>query len=152
FQSVYAYRPRGINIGAMTALGILLLLVLVSYFLGAVPFGYLVARARGIDILRQGSGNIGATNVGRILGKRLGVLVFLLDFTKGVLPSAVGTWLDHAAGLDLPASTLGVSAGLAAVLGHMFPIYLRFKGGKGVATGAGVVIVLVPIPFLFALL
>jgi glycerol-3-phosphate acyltransferase PlsY len=134
----------------MTTLVITLFLFLFSYLLGAVPFGYLIAKSRGIDILKHGSGNIGATNVGRILGGRLGILVFLLDFGKGALPAAVGIWLDRQAVLELPASTLGVGAGLAAILGHLFPVYLGFKGGKGVATGAGVVVVLLPIPFLLA--
>ncbi len=130
----------------MTDAGLVLSTILVSYLVGAVPFGYLVARARGVDILREGSGNIGATNVGRVLGRRFGILVFLLDFAKGALPVAVALSLGY--GSDL----LPVSAGLAAFLGHMFPVYLRFRGGKGVATGAGVVAVLTPLPALGALL
>jgi acyl-phosphate glycerol 3-phosphate acyltransferase len=110
--------------------------VLLSYLLGAVPFGYLIARSRGVDIFRAGSGNIGATNVGRVLGRRLGILVFVLDFLKGAVPTAV---MAYAFGVSE-----GVFAGLAAVLGHMFPVYLRFRGGKGVATGFGVVAVLLP--------
>src|SRR5207245_2710432 len=86
------------------------------------------------------------------LGRKLGILVFLLDFLKGALAAAVGTWLDKSGGLDLPASMLGVGAGLAAIVGHMFPVYLGFKGGKGVATGAGIVTVLLPIPLVLALL
>jgi acyl phosphate:glycerol-3-phosphate acyltransferase len=127
----------------------LLILVAAAYFVGAIPIGYLVARLRGVDIIRQGSGNIGATNVGRILGWRFGLLVFLLDFAKGAVPTAFalrqadGTWPA-----DLPA----VAAGLAAFLGHLYPIYLGFRGGKGVATGAGVVAVLVPLPALAALI
>src|SRR3954452_6664306 len=112
-----------------------------AYFVGAIPFGYLVARARGVDILHEGSGNIGATNVSRVLGKRFGILVFALDFAKGALPTLAA---QRSAGLlddPLWASGLPVAAGLAAFLGHCFPIYLRFHGGKGVATGAGVVFV-----------
>ncbi|MFL5245636.1 MAG: glycerol-3-phosphate 1-O-acyltransferase PlsY [Gemmataceae bacterium] len=135
----------------MTTLAIPLFLFLFSYLLGAIPFGYLIAKSRGVDILSHGSGNIGATNVGRILGRRLGILVFLLDFAKGAVPAAVGSWLDCHAGLDLLPSALGVGSGLAAILGHLFPIYLRFKGGKGVATGAGVVVVLLPLPFFLAI-
>jgi acyl-phosphate glycerol 3-phosphate acyltransferase len=135
----------------MISLLVLSLTVLISYLVGAVPFGYLIAKANGVDILRQGSGNIGATNVSRVLGRRLGILVFLLDFLKGAVPAAVGIWLDEHAGLELPPSTVGVGAGLAAILGHMFPIYLRFRGGKGVATGAGIVAILLPIPLLAAL-
>lgn len=122
-----------------------------AYLVGAIPFGYLIARGRGVDILHQGSGNIGATNVGRVLGRRFGILVFLLDFAKGAMPTALALalpgWLD----LPIPPEHLGVAAGLAAFLGHLFPVYLRFHGGKGVATGAGVVAVLLPGPALAAL-
>jgi glycerol-3-phosphate acyltransferase PlsY len=128
---------------------ILFLLFLASYLLGAVPFGWLVARARGVDILQHGSGNIGATNVGRVLGKKYGVLVFLLDFAKGALPVATASLLPVA---DVPREALTVAAGVAAFLGHLFPVYLKFRGGKGVATGAGVVAVLLPLPALAALL
>jgi acyl-phosphate glycerol 3-phosphate acyltransferase len=124
-------------------------LFLASHLMGAIPFGYLVARARGVDILRQGSGNIGATNVGRVLGRRWGIVVFLLDFTKGAVPVLVATGLENAVD-GLPLRALPVGAGVAAFLGHLFPIYLRFRGGKGVATAAGVVAVLMPLPFLAA--
>jgi acyl-phosphate glycerol 3-phosphate acyltransferase len=122
------------------------LTLLLSYLLGAVPFGYLVARARGIDIFEEGSGNIGATNVGRVLGRKFGVLVFFLDFAKGAVPVAVASWLADRLDLSLPPHTLPVLAGLAAFLGHLFPLYLNFRGGKGVATGAGVVAFLLPLP------
>lgn len=112
--------------------------VVLSYLLGSVPFGVLVARARGVDIFKEGSGNIGATNVGRVLGRKSGVLVFVLDFLKGVVPTAV---MSSAFGV-----MAGVAAGLAAFLGHLFPAYLRFRGGKGVATGFGVTLVLLPGP------
>jgi acyl phosphate:glycerol-3-phosphate acyltransferase len=116
-----------------------------GYLIGAIPFGYLIAKSRGVDILRAGSGNIGATNVGRVLGRKLGLLVFALDFAKGAVPAAVARALAAA-------DEAGVAAGLAAFLGHMFPVYLCFRGGKGVATGAGVVAVLVPGPAAGALL
>jgi acyl-phosphate glycerol 3-phosphate acyltransferase len=135
----------------MTPLVLLVLVPLAAYFVGAVPFGYLVARWRGIDILHQGSGNIGATNVGRLLGRRFGVLVFLLDFAKGALPVLSASALTSRLGSDL-AALPAVLAALAAFLGHLFPVYLRFRGGKGVATGAGIVTVLVPVPALAALL
>jgi acyl-phosphate glycerol 3-phosphate acyltransferase len=128
---------------------------LLAYLVGGIPFGYLVGRARGIDIIHQGSGNIGATNVGRLLGRRFGVLVFLLDFAKGALPTAAAVRLAGLADPTWGAATpeiLGMTAGLAAFLGHVFPVYLRFHGGKGVATGAGVVAVLLPGPALGALL
>src|SRR4051794_6467698 len=127
------------------------LTALVAYLVGAIPFGYLVARRRGVDLFAQGSGNIGATNVGRVLGRRFGILVFVLDFLKGALPTVAATLLDRTAQPDLPTDTLPVTAGLAAFLGHLFPIYLRFRGGKGVATGAGVVAVLLPLPTVAAL-
>ena len=117
-----------------------------AYLIGAIPFGYLIARAKGVDITRQGSGNIGATNVGRILGKKLGITVFVLDFAKGALPTLAAVWWA-----GTPEKLLPVLVGLATVLGHMFPVYLRFKGGKGVATGAGVVFVLLRIPALAGL-
>ena len=115
---------------------------LLSYLAGATPFGLLVARgAAGIDIRQHGSGNIGATNVGRTLGAKWGVAVLLLDALKGALPvlliprlfaSSESTWFD----------LLQVIAGVATVVGHMFPVWLKFRGGKGVATALGVVFVL----------
>jgi acyl-phosphate glycerol 3-phosphate acyltransferase len=134
----------------MEPLALTLLTALGAYLVGGVPFGYLVARWRGVDIFRAGSGNIGATNVGRVLGRRFGILVFALDFAKGAVPTAAALWLkqlaDPAARTELPLSGLEVFAGLAAFLGHVFPVYLRFRGGKGIATGAGVVAVLLPLP------
>lgn len=126
--------------------------LLAAYLFGAIPFGFLVARARGVDILRLGSGNIGATNVGRVLGRRFGILVFLLDFLKGAIPAGGAKWIANLDDSGLPLEGLPVAAGLASLLGHLFPIYLRFRGGKGVATGAGVVSVLLPLPALGALL
>jgi acyl-phosphate glycerol 3-phosphate acyltransferase len=132
------------------------LTILVAYFIGAIPFGYLVARWRGVDIFKEGSGNIGATNVGRVLGRRFGLLVFALDFAKGALPALVAMLISVQSEPDgsvaLGRVGLGVAAGLASFLGHLYPIYLRFRGGKGVATGAGVVAVLLPGPALAALL
>jgi acyl-phosphate glycerol 3-phosphate acyltransferase len=125
---------------------------LAAYLIGAIPFGYLIARARGVDIFQAGSGNIGATNVGRVLGRRFGILVFLLDFAKGAGPVAAAQQLSTHWQTGLPAAALPVTAGLAAFLGHLFPVYLGFRGGKGVATSAGVVAVLMPVPTLAALL
>jgi glycerol-3-phosphate acyltransferase PlsY len=123
---------------------LLVLVAVLSYLLGAVPFGYLIGRLRGVDVLSQGSGNIGATNVGRLLGKRWGVAVFLLDFAKGAIPVLVARLLPEPGDVELLPHTLPVVAGVAAFLGHLFPVYLGFRGGKGVATGAGVIAVLVP--------
>lgn len=117
-------------------------LIVGCYLVGAVPFGLIVVRAaRGIDIRTAGSGNIGTTNVARVAGKKLAILVFLLDFAKGYLPVlGVHTIVtNHGADQLVP-----VAAGLATVVGHMFPVYLKFKGGKGVATGAGMLAALVP--------
>src|ERR1700758_3558171 len=90
---------------------------LISYLIGSIPFGYLIARWRGFDIFKEGSGNIGATNVGRVLGKRFGILVFLLDFAKGAVPVAVALWLTQHLSSDMQpsfsAKGLGVAAGLA---------------------------------------
>jgi acyl phosphate:glycerol-3-phosphate acyltransferase len=132
----------------------ILLTPLAGYLIGALPFGYLVARARGVDIFQHGSGNIGATNVGRILGRPFGVLVFVLDFAKGAAPVLAALFVAEYA----PEARAGwrdgwleVLTGLAAFLGHLFPVYLGFRGGKGVATGTGAVAVLTPGPALAAL-
>lgn len=135
----------------MTALP-LTLTTLLSYLAGAIPFGYLIARWRGVDILKQGSGNIGATNVGRVLGRPFGILVFLLDFAKGAVPALLAKGWAATHELELPPDSLPVAAAVAAFLGHLYPIYLRFRGGKGVATATGAVSVLLPGPTLAALL
>ncbi len=112
------------------------LAAVVAYLIGSVPFGLLIARLRGIDVRRHGSGNIGATNVGRVLGKKWGVLCLMLDALKGLLATLL---LPHL--VPLPAdwlSAAAVACGAAAIAGHVFPIWLGFRGGKGVATGAGV--------------
>jgi glycerol-3-phosphate acyltransferase PlsY len=129
----------------------LVVTMLLSYLVGAIPFGYLIARWRGVDILKQGSGNIGATNVGRVLGRPFGILVFLLDFAKGAAPALIAKWCASTQELDLPTDCLPVAAAVAAFLGHLYPVYLRFRGGKGVATAAGAVSVLLPGPTLAAL-
>jgi acyl-phosphate glycerol 3-phosphate acyltransferase len=120
--------------------------VLASYLIGAIPFGYLVARwVKGIDIRKEGSGNIGATNVGRVLGLRFFCLVFTLDLLKGFLP-AWGFPRVVASLTDQPApGNLAVLAALASILGHNFPVYLGFKGGKGVATSLGAMLALDPV-------
>ncbi|MBM3983763.1 MAG: glycerol-3-phosphate 1-O-acyltransferase PlsY [Planctomycetes bacterium] len=134
-----------------------LLPLALAYLVGALPFGYLVGRARGVNLFTAGSGNIGATNAARVLGKSFGALVFLLDFLKGALPVAAAVPLagalapDGAAALGGP-DVLRVGAAALAFLGHLFPVYLGFRGGKGVATGAGTVFVLVPIPAALAVL
>lgn len=117
-----------------------------SYLIGSIPFGYLIGRLHGIDIRKVGSGNIGATNVTRSIGRIAGKICFFLDFLKGALPVVLVnmTFEENTANLAL-------AAGLAVILGHVFPIYLRFRGGKGVATAAGVALALAPYPLLCAL-
>jgi acyl phosphate:glycerol-3-phosphate acyltransferase len=118
---------------------VLAALLLLGYLAGSLPFGVWVTRwARGVDVREQGSGNIGATNVARVAGKKLGVLVLFLDAAKGALPVLLALRM-------LPDSPrVHVAVGVAAFLGHCFPVWLKFRGGKGVATAAGVLLVLVP--------
>ncbi len=126
--------------------------IIVAYLLGSIPFGLLIGRMRGIDIRQVGSCNIGATNVLRSVGKGWGILALLLDALKGYIPAAGFPWLLHELALlaDTPA-WLKIACGCAAILGHNFPIYLRFKGGKGVATSAGVLIGIAPQALLIGL-
>jgi glycerol-3-phosphate acyltransferase PlsY len=116
-----------------------------SYLLGAIPFGLLIAETQGIDLRKVGSGNIGATNVTRTLGKTWGYSCFVLDVLKGFLPmllvSAWGLVDKEATIIQL---SLWLLVGVAAILGHIFPVYLGFKGGKGVATSLGVLLGLWP--------
>lgn len=122
------------------------LLTLAAYLIGSIPFGLLIAGTRGIDIRRAGSGNIGATNVLRCLGKPLGITCFILDVLKGFIPS----FFFPAFGPMAP--TLGILFGAAAILGHNFPVFLKFKGGKGVATSAGVLLGVAPFAVLLGVL
>jgi len=130
-----------------------LLTALGAYLLGSIPTGYLVARARGVDIRTVGSGNIGATNALRVLGKRAGITVLILDALKGFIAVA---WLAE---VLPPLFNLSIAdpqahqvlAGVCAVLGHNYTCWLRFKGGKGIATTAGVYLALAPLPLLIAL-
>ena len=127
------------------SLALSVMAVLAAYLAGSIPFGYLVTHwVKGIDIRTVGSGNVGATNVGRTLGFRYFLLVFVLDMLKGFLPTLGFPWLvSRLTGegrADLP-----VLVALAAILGHTFPVYLKFRGGKGVATSVGTVLALDPI-------
>lgn len=129
--------------------------VLLAYLLGSIPTGFLAGKARGIDIRTIGSGNIGATNVLRSLGTVAGVVVLLVDALKGFLAVAVLTRLVwHAFGLTPDPTNrewLEIVAALAAILGHNFTCWLHFKGGKGIATSAGVLVALVPYALLIIL-
>lgn len=116
-----------------------------AYLAGSIPFGLLVARGvAGMDIRKEGSGNIGATNVGRVLGMKWGVTVLVLDAFKGFLPVWLIPLALSATQNAAAPGTLQAMAGVATVVGHMFPVWLKFKGGKGVATALGVVLFLAP--------
>jgi glycerol-3-phosphate acyltransferase PlsY len=109
-----------------------------SYLLGSIPFGYLLGRSvKGIDVRSVGSGNIGATNTARAMGRRWGTLVGVLDAAKGLVPALFSRLVFTSPDDRIP---LALLAGLAAVLGHCFPIWLHFKGGKGVATACGMIL------------
>ena len=120
-------------------------IVALSYLLGSIPVGYLLVRFfKREDIRTVGSGNIGATNVLRSGGKGLGAATFILDAAKGALAVALGGWLASSLMPGWPVRSVAALAALCAVLGHIFPVWLGFKGGKGVATGFGVFLVIAP--------
>ncbi len=118
------------------------LLIAFAYLLGSVPFGVLIASAYGKDLRSIGSGNIGATNVARALGKRWAYVCFVLDCLKGLVPMLIARLIVGK--LTVVALSLWLAVGCAAVMGHVFPIYLKFKGGKGVATSMGMMLGLYP--------
>jgi glycerol-3-phosphate acyltransferase PlsY len=130
-----------------------LITAVAAYFLGSIPTGYLVAKAKGIDIRTVGSGNIGATNVFRVLGKAAGIFVLLVDFLKGFLACWLVARLGGRvfAGTGANAEILTIVAGVSAILGHNYTCWLKFKGGKGVATTAGVLLALFWMVFIIAL-
>jgi len=118
----------------------------VAFAVGGIPFGYLVGHLiLKDDIRRFGSGNIGATNVGRVLGWRWGILVLILDALKGLLPVLVVDEVLRSTGHSDPAGYCRLITGISAVVGHMYPIWLRLRGGKGVATALGVVLIVSPV-------
>jgi acyl phosphate:glycerol-3-phosphate acyltransferase len=130
-----------------------LIFILMAFAAGSIPFGLLIGRAMGIDIRQHGSKNIGATNVGRVLGKRLGALCFALDVAKGAIPVlAAGYWAEllSMSWRDIPEMThqqmwLWIAVAVAAMLGHIFSPFVGFKGGKGVATGFGAFAAMAPL-------
>lgn len=124
----------------------IILLSLAAYLIGSIPFGLLISKTQGKDIRTMGSGNIGATNVLRCLGKPLGITCFVLDVLKGFLPAFFFPTIGNVA------PTFGVLFGAAAILGHNFPVFLKFKGGKGVATSAGVLFGVAPLAVIIGLL
>lgn len=132
-------------------------IVVASYLLGSIPSGLLISKSQGIDIREHGSKNIGATNVWRTMGKKWGLLAFFCDAFKGWLAVMLGFWIaahcgvtehllhGHTAEKHLPRDYAGITAALGCILGHNFPIWLRFKGGKGVATSLGVITGMMPL-------
>jgi len=120
------------------------ILVVSSYLLGSIPFGLIIAAAYGKDLRSIGSGNIGATNLARALGRKWAYLCFCLDMLKGLLPMLAAGIFIGAANPTPTSVSLWLAVGCAAVLGHIFPIYVKFKGGKGVATSFGVALGLWP--------
>ena len=144
------------------------LLPVLAYLIGSIPFGVIIARSRGIDIRKHGSGNVGATNVFRVVGKSFGITCLFLDFLKGFLPVVLATNLlritgeapaislpflwglteDYSRDQQLFIHTIQVVTALAAILGHNYSIFLRGNGGKGIATSAGVLVALMPLVFL----
>lgn len=121
------------------------LLVIGAYLLGAIPFGLLIGLARGVDVRTRGSRNIGATNVGRVVGRKWGYLCLALDILKGLAPALCASLLLPGEHGDPLRQLVLLLVAVAAVLGHVFPIYLRFRGGKGVATTVGVALGIWPV-------
>jgi glycerol-3-phosphate acyltransferase PlsY len=119
-----------------------LVLVPAGFVIGSIPFGPILGRLHGVDLRKAGSGNVGATNVGRVLGRQWGLLCFFLDMLKGLLPALAATFLLHPAeGVPTPArQAIWVGVGAAAVLGHVFSPWLRLRGGKGVSAALGMVL------------
>ncbi|HHV35659.1 MAG TPA: glycerol-3-phosphate 1-O-acyltransferase PlsY [Syntrophomonadaceae bacterium] len=113
-----------------------ILMVFICYLIGSIPCGYMIGRRNRVDLRRHGSGNIGATNAFRILGPEVGLLVLLCDVAKGFIPVLIVN--------NIFGPSWGVGAGLAAIVGHNWSVFLGFRGGRGVATGAGVLIALMP--------
>ena len=123
-----------------------------SYLLGSIPFGYVAGKIRGIDIRKIGSGNIGATNVVRVLGKRYGYSVFVLDFLKGFGAVKISMSIATDARPEWASPEIfGIFAAIASVIGHSFPVWLKFRGGKGVATSAGALFGLIPLAALIGI-
>lgn len=120
------------------------LVVIFAYLLGSIPTGFIIGKVAGVDVRRAGSGNIGATNVARVMGKGRGLLTLLADTAKGLIPVFVAQRLSLS-----DATTALVAA--AAFLGHLYPIFLKFKGGKGVATALGALLALAPVVVLVLL-
>ena len=127
--------------------------IIASYLLGSIPAAHIAGKSKGIDLRKHGSGNLGATNVIRVLGAKVGLLVFAFDMAKGALPVALFPRLMPPTAWPGDPVVAGILCGVAAIVGHVRPIYLKFgRGGKGVATSAGVFLALAPIQTLLTLL
>ena len=124
-----------------------ILYIIFAYLCGSIPFAYLIAKAKGVDIRKVGSGNPGATNVFRTVGKVPGVITFILDMAKGFLPVFAAKII-----FNEPSFYYLMAIAAAAFIGHIYTVFLRFKGGKGMATGCGVFLALLPSPVLIAVL
>jgi acyl phosphate:glycerol-3-phosphate acyltransferase len=140
--------PLGAGIGPLVAA------VVASYLLGSIPAAYIAGKSKGIDLRKHGSGNLGATNVIRVLGTKVGLLVFAFDMAKGAVPVLLFPgWVVGTPGPIADPVLVGILCGIAAIVGHVRPIYLKFgRGGKGVATAAGVFLALAPLQTLLTLI
>jgi len=127
---------------------IYVIIFICAYFIGAIPWAYLIGKINGMDIRKHGSGNVGATNVRRVLGKKLGVLCFVLDFLKGFMPAFLILRINSCCDVNFSLDIAFIVTAFALVSGHMWPVYLKFKGGKGVSTMAGILLALAPLSLL----
>ncbi|MEO8351636.1 MAG: glycerol-3-phosphate 1-O-acyltransferase PlsY [Chthoniobacteraceae bacterium] len=137
-------------------------IVILAYLLGSIPFGLIISKSQGIDIRQLGSGNIGATNVWRMVGKKSGLLTFIGDVAKGLVAVLAAKWIAAHWAIHVPLSHgherieffpldfAGIAAAMGCILGHSFPVWLGFRGGKGVATSLGVIIGMMPLAALLA--
>ena len=131
----------------------MLLMIAISYLMGSIPTSIIAGKLlKGIDIRKEGSGNAGATNVFRVLGWKAGLVVLLIDMLKGWIPTVYVSQLGMDSGLGWHAINYQIIAGISAMFGHIWTIFASFKGGKGVGTGAGMIIGLAPVPVLVCII
>lgn len=146
--------------GAVSSVLLIVTIVVLAYLLGSIPFGLIVAQSQGVDLRAHGSGNIGATNVWRVMGKKWGLITFFADMLKGVVAVKLAMFIAARWPIHVPlphgherieffdVGFAGIAAAVACIIGHNFPVWLKFKGGKGVATSLGVIFGMMPIPAL----
>ncbi len=127
------------------------MIAVIVYLFGSIPWGFILGKMKGIDIREHGSKNVGATNVNRVLGKKWALVCFLLDFLKGFIPVTIVTHLITVEILSKDAIYAVIIAAFAAFAGHVWTIYLGFKGGKGIATIAGIIVALAPLSFVISM-